>query len=241
MKPSHLLFVLGLSLLSFSAFAEDFEHVQNRLDTLIGSDVDIALASTRIDGIVQVTAGTEVFFMTEDGQFFIQGRLVDLNTQDDLTELGKQGVRRQLLEAFDSSTLITYGPTNPDHEILIFTDTDCGFCRRLHAMIDDYIEAGIAVRYAAFPRAGIGSSTYADLVNVWCSEDVHSAMDQAQLGQPVERSDCASPVESHFELGRKLGVSGTPYIITESGEIFGGIVSAQELRMHLDQSSADQS
>ena len=241
MKPIRLLLVLALSLLSFSAFAEDYEHVQNRLAALIGSDVEVALASTRIDGIVQVTAGTEVFFMTEDGQFFIQGRLVDLNTQDDLTELGKQGVRRQLLEEFDFSTLITYGPTHPDHEVVIFTDTDCGFCRRLHAMVDEYIEVGIAVRYAAFPRAGIGSSTYADLVNVWCSEDVNAAMDQAQLGQNIEQHDCTSPVESHFELGRKLGVTGTPFIVTATGEIFGGIVSAQELRSHLDQSSADPS
>ena len=179
--------------------------------------------------------------MTDDGQYFIQGRLVNLDTQDDLTELGKQGIRRHLLENFDSSSFITYGPTNPDHEILIFTDTDCGYCRRLHAVIDDYIEAGIAVRYAAFPRAGIGSSTYDDLVAVWCSDDVNSAMDMAQQGRSPQPSACDSPVEKHFELGQQMGVNGTPYIITASGEMFGGIVPAEELRRRLDQASAGES
>ena len=238
MKLSYLLIVLVSAQMSFAAYADDFERVNERLATLVGSDVEVAVASTRIDGIVQVTAGTEVFFMTDDGQYFIQGRLVNLDTQDDLTELGKQGIRRHLLENFDSSSFITYGPTNPDHEVLIFTDTDCGYCRRLHGMIDDYVEAGIAVRYAAFPRAGIGSSTYDDLVAVWCSDDVNTAMDQAQLGRSVQNSDCNSPVEQHFELGRQMGVNGTPYIITANGEMFGGIVPAEDLRQRLDQARA---
>ncbi|AKS41545.1 Disulfide bond isomerase, DsbC/G [Wenzhouxiangella marina] len=239
MKPVHLLLALGAMLISHSALADDFQRVQERLATLVGGDVEVSVASTRIDGIVQVTAGTEVFFMTDDGQYFIQGRLVDLNTQDDLTELGKQGVRRQLMRDLDTSTLITYGPTDPDHEVLVFTDTDCGYCRRLHGMIDEYIDAGIAVRYAAFPRAGIGSSTYDDLVSVWCAADVNAAMDQAQLGRSLPAQDCDSPVERHFELGRMMGVNGTPYIITANGEMFGGIVAAEDLRRHLDETGAD--
>jgi thiol:disulfide interchange protein DsbC len=236
---STLCFLLGAAWFSVPALAADFERVHERLATLVGSEAEAAVASTPIDGIVQVTIGSEVFFMTDDGHYFIQGRVVDLDTQDDLTELGKRGIRRQLLQELDVSTLITYGPTDPDHEVLIFTDTDCGYCRRLHGMIDDYIEAGIAVRYAAFPRAGIGSSSYDDLVAVWCAEDVNAAMDQAQLGQRVQRRDCNAPVERHFELGRQMGVAGTPYIITASGEMFGGIVSAQDLRQRLDQDLAD--
>jgi len=239
MKLSYIATVLAAMSISFSASATDFDRVQERLSSLVGSEVDVSVASTRIDGIVQVTAGTELFFMTDDGQFFIQGRLVDLDTQDDLTELGKRGIRRSLLENFDTSTLITYGPTNPDHEILIFTDTDCGYCRRLHEVIDEYTEAGIAVRYAAFPRAGIGSSTYDDLVAVWCSDDTNHAMDQAQLGQSFPRKNCNSPVESHYELGQKMGITGTPFMVTASGEIFGGIVPAQDLRQRLDQARAN--
>lgn len=239
MKLSQVLSIVAAMQIAISASAAEFEQVHDRLATLIGSDLEVAVASTRIDGIVQVTAGTDVFFMTEDGQFFIQGRLVDLETQDDLTELGKRDIRRSLLENFDTSTLITYGPTNPDHEILIFTDTDCGYCRRLHEMIDDYTEAGIAVRYAAFPRAGIGSSTYDDLVGVWCSEDVHHAMDRAQLGQSIPGTNCDSPVESHYELGRKMGVSGTPFMVAANGEFFSGIVPAQDLRQRLDQTGTD--
>ncbi|MFU8832754.1 MAG: thioredoxin fold domain-containing protein [Wenzhouxiangella sp.] len=144
-----------------------------------------------------------------------------------------------MLEGFDASSLISYGSTDAAHEILVFTDTDCGFCRRLHQMIDDYLAAGIAIRYAAFPRAGIGSSTYDDLVSVWCADDATRAMDLAQLGRGIQARQCDAPVQSHYELGRKMGVTGTPFMVTANGEVITGIIQPRELRVHLDQVAAN--
>jgi thiol:disulfide interchange protein DsbC len=228
---------LLLVLVAGPVFAQ-FDDVEQRLEKLLGEQADWVLASTPIDGLVQVTLGTQVFFVTEDGQFLIEGKLVNLDTRDDLSELAKRDIRVQLLEGFDRSTLISYGPEDAEFELLVFTDTDCGYCRRLHGMIEDYNELGIKVSYAAYPRAGIGSSTYSDLVSVWCSSQPEHAMDRAQAGQSIQPRQCDAPVGAHYELGRQLGLGGTPTVIMPSGEMILGIVQPADLRDRLDRAAA---
>lgn len=234
MRIKNVLFsFLALLLVSGSAIA-DFERVEERLKALLGDDAEWVLASTPIDGLVQVTLGSDVFFLTENGQYFVQGRLVNLDTQDELSELAKRGIRMKALETLDQSTLIAYGPDDADYELLIFTDTDCGYCRRLHDLVADYNELGIRVSYAAFPRAGIGSPTYDDLVSVWCAEQPDIAMNRAQAGQSLEPRQCDNPVRSHFELGHRFAISGTPAMVTPFGELIDGLVQPEDLLNRLD-------
>ncbi|NBB92299.1 MAG: thioredoxin fold domain-containing protein [Gammaproteobacteria bacterium] len=228
---------LMLLLVSGPALAT-FDQVEQRLEKLFGADGGWVIASTPIDGLVQVTVGTDVFFLTEDGQYLVEGRLVNLDTRDDLSELARRDIRVQLLEEVDTSTLISYGPADADYELLVFTDTDCGYCRRLHGLIEDYNELGIRVSYAAFPRAGLGSTTYTDLVSVWCSGRPERAMDQAQSGQSIQPQQCDDPVSAHYKLGQQMGIGGTPTMITPSGEMILGIVQPAELRDRLDQAAA---
>lgn len=237
MKNNILFSVCLLWLVATSPALAEFDQVEERLKALVGEDADWALASTPIDGLVQVTLGAEVFFLTEDGQYFVQGRLVNLDTRDDLSELAKRGIRLQALETLDRSTLVSYGPADADYELLIFTDTDCGYCRRLHDLVDDYNAVGIRVSYAAFPRAGIGSSTYNDLVSVWCAEQPEIAMDQAHAGRSPEPRQCDNPVSEHFELGRRFAISGTPTMVTPFGEMIDGIVQPDVLRDRLDEAA----
>lgn len=228
---------LMLLLTAGTAFAQ-FDEVEQRLAGLFGEEAGWVLASTPIEGLVQVTLGAEVFFLTEDGQFLVEGRLVNLDTRDDLSELARRDIRVQLLEDFDTSTLISYGPENADYELLIFTDTDCGYCRRLHGLIEDYNALGIKVSYAAYPRAGIGSSTYNDLVSVWCSDHPEAAMDRAQTGQSIQPRQCDAPVGAHYQLGQQLGLGGTPTLLTPFGDMILGIVQPADLRDRLDQAAA---
>jgi thiol:disulfide interchange protein DsbC len=215
----------------------DFEQVRERLAGL-GSDPDsLTIAATPIEGLVQVTMGSEIFFMTSNGQYFIQGRVVNLDTQDDLTELAQRGFRQQALANLDADSLLSYGPEDAAHEVLVFTDTDCGYCRRLHALMDGYANAGIRINYAAYPRAGIGSSTYDDLVSIWCADHPQNAMDLAQTGQALEPKQCEAPIESHYALGRQLGIGGTPTLVTGNGELIAGYVQPDDLRQRLDQAN----
>ena len=79
--------------------------------------------------------------------------------------------------------MLIYEPDNySGRSITVFTDTSCGFCRKLHQEIDQILDAGIAVRYLLFPRAGLGSAAHKNLESVWCSDNPQEAMTVAKFG-----------------------------------------------------------
>lgn len=209
-------------------------NINERLQSLLPDMDGVSVSETPMDGLFEVRIGSELVYISEDGRYLLQGRLIDLDTQRDLTDASLSELRREQLASLDRSALITFGATNPEHEVLVFTDPDCGFCRRLHEQVDGYAEAGIQIQYLAFPRAGLGSATYDKLVSVWCAEDRHAAMDVAKAGRRPPAATCDNPVADHYQLGQALGVTGTPALVTVDGLVIPGFVPPEQLRSRLD-------
>lgn len=218
--------------------AQDYQAVRDRLQSLTGPDTDIAIAESAIPGMLQVRLGGDVVYMSEDGRYLMQGRLLDLESRTDLTNAAKTDIRKELVQEIDMGQLIQFGPEEPDFELLVFTDVDCGYCRRLHEQIAEYNEVGIRINYLAFPRAGAGSGTFQKMDAVWCSEDQHAAMDEAKAGGSPRAERCESPVADQYRLGQALGVTGTPALVTMDGDLIPGYVPADDLRGRLEQLAA---
>jgi len=145
------------------------------------------------------------------------------------------------IDKLGEDSMIIFSPKNGKvkHTITVFTDIDCGYCRKLHSAIDEYNELGIRVRYLAYPRAGIGSASYDKAVAVWCAKDRKKAMTQAKNNQSVNSGKCANPVAEHFEMGSKIGVRGTPALVLESGQLVPGYVPPQRLAAILEKDAAN--
>lgn len=140
-------------------------------------------------------------------------------------------MRKQLLEQIPQSQMIVYPAAKEKFQLKVFTDVDCGFCRQLHKNLQSYLDAGITIAYLAFPRAGVGSDGYLKMVNVWCAQDRNAAMTAEKLGQglPLTNTQCNNPVASHYQLGQKLGVQGTPSLFLPNGQALPGLVKADEI------------
>ncbi len=219
----------GLMLAAATAFAQDHSAVEQRLAALLPEGTPVDILPSAIPGLVEIRSGMDVVLMTADGKHLIRGEVLDLDAGDDLIELGRRALRQPLIEALDPAGLISYGERSLPHEVLVFTDTDCGYCRRLHQQLALYQEAGIRVSYAAYPRAGLGSSTHQDLVSIWCAEDPVAAMDQAQSGVSLPPKQCQTPIEAHVELGRALNIRGTPTMVLANGETINGFLMPEPL------------
>jgi len=216
---------------------DDFSAVEERIRSLAPNAESIAISETPIEGILMVQVGGDVVYATADGKYMIQGRVVNLDTQEDLTEKAKSEGRRELLAGMDTSKQITFSPENPEYELTVFTDIDCGYCRKLHAQVEEYNASGIAIHYMAFPRAGIGSRSYEKAVSVWCASDQQDALTQAKLGTDPEVAQCDNPIAEQYELGIALGVTGTPALLTADGTLIPGYVPPAQLRERLDKMS----
>jgi thiol:disulfide interchange protein DsbC len=224
--------------LAVEAAEVDYGNVEERIRALAPQATSIAISETPIAGLLMVQIGGDIVYATADGKYLVQGRVIDLDTREDLTEGAKSDVRRELLATADTKNQITFAPVEPKYDLTVFTDIDCGYCRKLHAQIDEYNQQGIAIHYMAFPRAGVGSHSYEKAVSVWCASDQRNAMTQAKLGAEPDPLQCDNPIEQQYKLGIELGVSGTPSLLTSDGMMIPGYVPPEQLRARLDQMAA---
>jgi thiol:disulfide interchange protein DsbC len=197
-----------------------------------------AVQPTPIDGLYQVTIPPEMFYISADGKYAVTGDILDLKKGKNLSTPVRDQVRISAINNVGEQNMIVYGPKTAAHTINVFTDIDCAYCRKLHSEIDKYNKAGIRVRYLAYPRAGIGSPSYDKAVAAWCAKDKNAALTKAKKGEKIPMEKCDNPVAMEFELGQRIGVTGTPAIVTENGKLIPGYVPAAQLKLMLDAHTA---
>ena len=200
---------------------------------LPGTAID-KITPSPVDGVSEVLMGPTVFYITNDGKYLFQGSLIDMKTRKNLSEDRRKEVRIAAINDFGEDRMIIFPAEKPRHTITVFTDIDCGYCRKLHNEIDKYNDKGISVRYLMFPRAGLNSDSFNKAVSVWCEEDRNQALTDAKAGKVLPKADCDNPIKEEYELGNVIGVRGTPAIILEDGEMLPGYIPAEKLAKVLD-------
>lgn len=237
MKPSIIvlaaLLVSGIAVADVDKAVE--ERIRNSLNVLLPGLVPDTISATPLDNLFEVTFGSRLVYVTGDGRYLVQGKLVDLETRTEITEERMSALKLKALADLGEDRMVIYGPADAPYTLTVFTDIDCGFCRKLHSEMASYNDAGIRVRYLFYPRAGLGSESYDKAVSVWCADDRKAAMDAAKAGKPIEPRTCDNPVAEHYALGQAMRVQGTPALVLETGEMIPGYVPADKLRRALDQ------
>lgn len=216
---------------------EPRDNIRDALEKLSpGIQID-EIEPSPVPGIWQVTVGNQVVYMTPDGKYLLQGSIFDTESRTDVTSKAMARLRKAALAQLDESESITFAPESGgiEHEVTVFTDIDCGYCRRLHQQITEYNDHGIAVHYLFFPRAGVGSHSFDKAVSVWCADDRQEALTAAKRGEEPDPRTCDNPVKAQFQLGQEVGVQGTPAIVTESGELLPGYMPPDRLARRLDE------
>jgi thiol:disulfide interchange protein DsbC len=190
----------------------------------------------------EVDLGGQLVYVSADGKNLMQGQWVDIASKRNRTEESQRVIRRDVLKLIDAKTKIVYAPKAEaaKHKIVVFTDSDCGFCRKLHSEMASYHAAGIEVQYLFYPRAGIPSQSATKAEAVFCAADRNKAMDLIQTGQNIDFKQCPNPVQNSYALGNRLGVGqiGTPSIFLSDGSYIPGYVSADQLLAQLEKVSA---
>lgn len=195
--------------------------------------------TTPMKDIYEVVMGGEVAYVSGDGKFLIVGDMYDTESRVNLTEAGRQKSRLQALAKLDEKDMIVFKPAKVRHTITVFTDVECGYCRKLHSEIAQLNDRGVQVRYLAYPRAGPGTEDWAKMEAVWCSIDRKKAITEAKAGKVVKAAQCSTPIAKQYKLGEQLGVRGTPAIFTDTGEYIGGYLAPDQMVSKLDGTAKD--
>lgn len=189
---------------------------------------------------VELTSG-EVLYSTADGQYFVYGSLFQA-TQGELVNITAKRSdekRLALMGKLDPKDMVVFASKGEEKAVInVFTDVDCGYCRKLHREVPRLNELGVTVRYLAYPRAGVYADqkrtqftgSYKKLKSVWCDADRPAAMNKAKAtGFIKENLNCEAPIEAQLALGAEFGVRGTPAIVLQDGELLPGYMPADEL------------
>jgi len=233
------LIALPLGFTAAGALAQDLtkEELASRLNGVAVENI----TDSPLPGIYQVAIGAQVAYVTKDGRYIIRGDIYDAETSANVSEETRASARVAMLDSVDPASMIVFKPASGPvkHKITIFTDVDCGYCRQFHREIDKVTALGIEVRYLFFPRTGPNTESWTKADQVWCAADHNAALTRAKLGGEIPKAaTCNTPVEAHWQLGRDVGVRGTPAIFSDSGELIGGYLPPATLAKLLDDPSA---
>lgn len=197
------------------------------------AEIDSIKASP-IPGYREVAVGGRVIYISADGRYLIQGNLFDLATRTSLTESSQAVIRRGILAKVGPERRIIFAAAKPRHRITVFTDIDCGYCRKMHQQVAEYNKLGISVEYLFYPRSGLGTESSEKAISVWCSADRRKAMTDAKNDRPVPKKTCSNPIAADFALGQKMGFDGTPAIYAADGSQVGGYLAPPQMLATLD-------
>jgi len=198
------------------------------------------IADAALPGFQEVVVAGQVMYVSNDGRYLMQGKLYDIEQGSELGRAALSAVRKELLDAVPRAERIVFAPEHPKYTVTVFTDVECGYCRRLHSEIAEYNKRGIAVEYLAFPRMGLDSDDYREMVSVWCAANRNQALTDAKTDKAVPQRSCANPVADHYALGQRLGLTGTPMIITAEGVAMPGYLPPDALEETLKALAAGQ-
>ena len=234
-----LLALSGLALLAPSLVAgaelpEKYQYIQDAFP-----DVEItSVQPSPIPGFLEMSLGAELFYVTDDAKYFIRGDIFEVKSRANITEASRSAARGKYLAQIDPESTILFAAEDSQYTVTVFTDIDCGYCRKLHREMADYNEAGISVRYVFFPRSGPGTPSWEKAEQVWCSDSRQDAMTRAKSNLPLQAKDCGTtPIAAHYEIVGELGLRGTPAIFTEKGQHVMGYMAADELLEILENES----
>jgi thiol:disulfide interchange protein DsbC len=220
------LILLGLTCVIANA---DEEAIRKALSQAMPNSKVDAVKPSVIKGLYEAAIGANIYYVSEDGKYLIQGRLVDIAARKDLTEEKLNGTRKFAIENMGKEDMIIFKAKIPKYTVTIFTDIDCGYCRKLHSELDQYSAQGITIQYLFYPRAGKGSDSYNKAISVWCADDRNAALTAAKKDKSIPVKTCDNPIDKHMKLAEDFDVKGTPMIVTESGNILPGYLPAKQL------------
>jgi len=216
-----------------SLFSQDLLILKEKINKILpeGSSVKEITYSQERDIFIVDIGDIQPIYVLPNTEYIILGDIFSLkgDRPESETEKDKGRLRLKILAELDQDSFIKFKSNNEESVLTVFTDVECSYCRKFHSEIDEYLKNGVSINYLAFPRSGIDSSSFDKMVAAWCSSEKKESITNLKNDIEIEMESCENPVENHFEIGRRIGVSGTPAIITQAGLLLPGYIPANEL------------
>ena len=190
------------------------------------------VSKSPINGLWEVRINeTDIFYSDAEGNFLIQGAILDTRNRRNLTE-----ERTMQLSAisFDSLPLkdafqIVRG--NGKRKLAVFEDPNCGYCKRFERDMQSVNDVTIYL----FLYPVLGPDSTEKVKNLWCAKDRAKAWQDAMVrDMPIAKASCdTSAIERNIAFGKRHKITGTPTLIFADGSRVPGAIPAAQVEARL--------
>ena len=175
--------------------------------------------------------GTEIYYTDAEGNFLIQGSLIDTKQQRNLTEERVDKLMAVNFDALPLKDAFTIVRGNGKRKLAVFEDPNCGYCKKFERDLQKV--DNVTIHMFLYPI--LGAESMEKSKNIWCTKDKTKAwqdwMVRDQL--PATGSCDVAAITRNVELGRKYKITGTPTLIFMDGSRVPGAIGAAEVEKHL--------
>jgi thiol:disulfide interchange protein DsbC len=231
---SRSVIALALGALSLCALADEAvirKNLGERIPQLLKID---EINKSAMPGLFEIRVnGTEIYYTDAEGNYLIQGSLIDTKARRNLTE---ERVDKLTAIAFDSLPMkdaFTIVRGNGKRKLAVFEDPNCGYCKRFERDLQKVDNVTISM----FLYPILSSDSTEKSKNIWCAKDKGKAWqdfmvrDQAAPSAPASCDTAA--IARNVELGRKFKITGTPTLIFADGSRVPGAIGAAQVEKYL--------
>lgn len=228
--------LLAGALLAGAAVADEAAIRKNLLERLPQVGRIDEVSKSPVPGLFEVRVGTDIFYTDAEGNYLIEGQVLDLRQRRNLTEERQQkllAINFRELPLKDAFTIVR---GDGKRRLAVFQDPNCGYCKKFERDLQKV--DNVTIHMFLYPVLGLDSVTKSR--NIWCSKDRAKAWqdwmirDVAAPAAPSPGCDTTA-LERNRDFGRKHQISGTPTLLFADGRRVPGAISAAQLEKLLSE------
>jgi thiol:disulfide interchange protein DsbC len=220
---------LLFGLASLAAHADDAAIKKNIEAKFPGAKVQ-SVTKTPYAGLYEVLVeGPQLIYSDDKANYVFMGAVLDLNAQKNLTEERMQKLTAVKFDSLPLDSAIKVVKGNGSRKIAVFSDADCPYCKKFEQELTHVTD--ITIYTFLYPIDSLHPDAGRKSKQIWCAPDKVKAWDEFMSKGTLPKNDgsCDNPVAKTVELGKKLGINGTPTIVFADGRRIPGMVPAAKL------------
>lgn len=226
--------LIALAVLSMSpAFAQEATLRKNLSERLPNLPKIDEVSKTPMNGLYEIRMGNEVMYSDAEGNFLIQGALIDVRQKRNLTEERMDKLSAIAFDQLPLKAAFTQVRGNGKRKLAVFADPNCGYCKRFEKDLQKL--DNVTIHHFLYPILGEDSRTKSK--NIWCAKDKAKVWNDWMInGSTPPSANCdASALDTNVEFGKKHRITGTPMLLFADGtRVPGAVPMAQVEKMLAD-------
>ena len=235
-RPIAATLLASLALLSGSGMAQEASIRKNLADRIPQLKNIDEVSKTAIPGVFEIRAnGTDIYYSDAQGNYLIQGTLIDTKARKNLTEERVSKLTAIKFEALPLKDAFTIVRGNGSRKLAVFEDPNCGYCKRFERDLQKV--DNVTIYMFLYPILGPESAEKSKAI--WCAPDRAKAwQDWMVREQPVPAVAAGSACDStaltrNVDLGHKHKIEGTPTLIFSNSTRIPGAIDAKQVESAL--------